>query len=66
MRPDSKPPDWSHADAAERLQMCKAALFINGFLTEAENARVQQRLIRWVESYVDGGVKRKKQPRGER
>lgn len=48
MKPNDKPATWKCKTAIERLSNCKALLYFKGFLTESENAKVQQRLLKWI------------------
>lgn len=48
MKPNDKPAAWKCKTAIDRLSNCKALLYFKGFLTESENTKVQQRLVKWV------------------
>jgi len=49
MSTDDKAPTWKSESARQRVYLCKAMLYIHGFLTEAENCRVEKRILKWVD-----------------
>lgn len=48
IEPDKKVVAWKKEPAIERLARCKGMLYVHGFITEAENRRIQERMIRWA------------------
>lgn len=48
IEPTAKVVAWKKEDAIDRIYRCKAMLYIYGFITEAENTRIQQRLLKWA------------------
>lgn len=39
--------------ALDRVMFCKSLLYLHGFLTEAESARIHKRMVKWIEKYTD-------------
>lgn len=46
--PDQPIPAWKATTFLKRLCECKSMLSVHGFLSEAENSRVEERLKRYV------------------
>jgi hypothetical protein len=50
MRPDEPAAPcvpWIHSTFGKRIEMCRAQLYIKGFLSEKENERIKQRIANW-------------------
>lgn len=48
MKPKDRSPEWEPTIAAERVDMCRALLHIHGFLSDAEDRRVNARIEKWA------------------
>lgn len=53
MKPAESVEVWKKSSALDRVQMCRVMLHLHGFLSGAENDRVQQRIKKWVEEYTN-------------
>jgi hypothetical protein len=41
---------WRKTTTLNRIRECRAMLHLHGFLSEKENAKVKQRINKWVET----------------
>lgn len=57
MKANDTIPKWEEMIAAERVDQCRMMLHIHGFLSEAENERVNARIEKWA---AKDGVRRVK------
>lgn len=48
MKATNKIPAWRSTSAADRVDQCRSMLHIHGFMTEAENDRVNARIEKWA------------------
>lgn len=51
LNPESEPGHWTrHRSMHERVDACRAMLYIHRFLTDAENAKVRKRIAKWSDA----------------
>lgn len=49
MKPLDKLSAWVKSDALTRIEMCRVMLGLHGFLTRAEEQKVEKRIKAWIE-----------------
>lgn len=59
MKPDENIGPWKASQAFIRIDACRVMLSIHGFLTEAEERKVKQRIDRWIKKH---GFKAERSP----
>lgn len=48
LKPDEPANDWTQQTAAQRFNTCRVMLYIHGFISDAEKARIDARIDKWL------------------
>lgn len=56
IKPEQKLVAWKQEQAIDRLSRCKAMLYIHQFITEAENRKIQERMMKWAVKHGRSGT----------
>lgn len=51
MKPSDKLKSWNKSDAYDRIESCRVMLHLHGFISEAENKSVKDRIYKWMKKH---------------